>query len=195
MRQVDPQRRGSSGRQRKDRMTIDNPNTIKVLITGGGGFLGSRLARTILQRGHLSGRPIAELVLADLVPPPPDLARDERVRAATGALIDQAKTLGQENFDLVFHLAAAVSAECEANLDLGLRSNVDTTRALLDALRAEGAAAFCLLQFSGCLRRRRGPAHAPCHPRRHLACAPVVVWSAEIYLRTTGGGLYPSRLD
>ena len=56
-------------------MTIDNPNTMKVLITGGGGFLGSRLARTILQRGHLSGRPIAELVLADLVPPPPDVAR------------------------------------------------------------------------------------------------------------------------
>jgi len=53
-------------------------------------------------------------------------------------LIDQAKTLGQENFDLVFHLAAAVSAECEANLDLGLRSNVDTTRALLDALREVG---------------------------------------------------------
>jgi nucleoside-diphosphate-sugar epimerase len=119
-------------------MTIDNPNTMKVLITGGGGFLGARLARTILQRGHLSGRPVRELVLADLVPPPPDVASDERVRAATGALIDQAKTLGQENFDLVFHLAAAVSAECEANLDLGLRSNVDTTRALLDALREVG---------------------------------------------------------
>ncbi len=131
-------RRGTSRRRRKDRMTIDNPNTMKVLITGGGGFLGARLARTILQRGHLSGRPVRELVLADLVPPPPDVAADERVRASTGALIDQAKTLGQENFDLVFHLAAAVSAECEANLDLGLRSNVDTTRALLDALRDGG---------------------------------------------------------
>ncbi len=123
-------------------MTTDNPNTIKVLITGGGGFLGTRLARTILQRGHLSGRPIAELVLADLVPPPPDVAREQRVRASTGALIDQAKTLGQENFDLVFHLAAAVSAECEADLDLGLRSNLDTTRALLDALRSGGAPRF-----------------------------------------------------
>src|ERR1700691_4140493 len=136
------QRRDSSKRQRKDRMTIDNPNTMKVLITGGGGFLGARLARTILQRGHLSGRPVRELVLADLVPPPPDVASDERVRAATGALIDQAKTLGQENFDRVFHLAAAVSAECEANLDLGLRSNVDTTRALLDALREGGQPRF-----------------------------------------------------
>src|ERR1700683_825552 len=120
-------------------MTSDNPNMTKVLITGGGGFLGARLARTILQRGHLAGRPVRELVLADLVPPPPDVASDERVRASTGALIDQAKTLGQENFDLVFHLASAVSAECEADLDLGLRSNLDTTRALLDALRGAGA--------------------------------------------------------
>ena len=55
-------------------MTIDNPNMTKVLITGGGGFLGARLARTILQRGHLAGRPIRELVLADPVPPPPDVA-------------------------------------------------------------------------------------------------------------------------
>ena len=81
-------------------------------------------------------------MLADLVPPPSDLAGDDRVRASTGALIDQAKALGQENFDLVFHLAAAVSAECEANLDLGLRSNLDTTRALLDTLRAGGAPRF-----------------------------------------------------
>ena len=65
-------------------MTINNSNTMKVLITGGGGFLGSRLARTILQRGLLAGRPIAELVLADLVPPPPDLAGDERVPCLHG---------------------------------------------------------------------------------------------------------------
>ncbi len=123
-------------------MTTDNPNTMKVLITGGGGFLGARLARTILERGHLSGRSIAELVLADLVAPPPDVARDERVRASTGALLDQANTLGQQNFDLVFHLAAAVSGECEADLDLGLRSNLDTTRALLDALRTGGRPRF-----------------------------------------------------
>jgi nucleoside-diphosphate-sugar epimerase len=43
-----------------------------------------------------------------------------------------------ERFDAVFHLAAAVSAECEADFDLGLRSNLDSTRALLDALRAAG---------------------------------------------------------
>jgi nucleoside-diphosphate-sugar epimerase len=126
----------------EDPMTISKLNTMKVLITGGGGFLGSRLARTLLHRKHLSDRPLGELVLADLGPPATDLARDPTVRVFTGALIDQCDALRHENFDVVFHLAAAVSAECEANFDLGLRSNVDTTRALLDALREAGRPRF-----------------------------------------------------
>jgi nucleoside-diphosphate-sugar epimerase len=111
---------------------------MKVLITGGAGFLGTRLARTLLSRGHLSGQPLTQLVLADLAPPAADVAGDGRVQARTGALLEQSKSLGDEAFDLVFHLASAVSAECEADLDLGLRSNLDTTRALLDGLRGRG---------------------------------------------------------
>jgi D-erythronate 2-dehydrogenase len=77
-------------------------------------------------------------VLADLAPPVADLAADGRVKAWTGALLDQCKSLGAETFDLVFHLASAVSGECEADFDLGLRSNLDTTRSLLDGLRSQG---------------------------------------------------------
>jgi nucleoside-diphosphate-sugar epimerase len=111
---------------------------MKVLITGGAGFLGTRLARILLERGHLSGHPLAQLVLADLVPPAIDVASDPRVLGWPGALLSQCESIRQQTFDLVFHLASAVSAECEANLDLGLRSNLDTTRALLDALRQTG---------------------------------------------------------
>ena len=113
---------------------------MKVLITGGAGFVGARLARELLKRGVLGPKPIDELVLADLFPPPADIAADGRVRAATGSIIDQAARFAAERFDVVFHLAAAVSAECEANFDLGMRSNLDSTRALLDALRAAGNA-------------------------------------------------------
>jgi D-erythronate 2-dehydrogenase len=110
---------------------------MKLLITGGGGFVGARLARTLLARGTLAGERIDRLVLTDIAPPPADLLADARVEARTGPLLAQTEALRTEPFDGVFHLASAVSGECEADFDLGLRSNLDSTRALLDALRAQ----------------------------------------------------------
>ncbi len=111
---------------------------MKLLITGGAGFIGARLARTLLARGHLGGTPIRELVLADQFAPPPDLLATPGVRALTGPLLDQCAGFAAERFDGAFHLASAVSGECELDFDLGMRSNLDSTRALLDALRAAG---------------------------------------------------------
>jgi D-erythronate 2-dehydrogenase len=60
------------------------------------------------------------------------------VQVLVGSLIDQCPVFANQQFDTVFHLAAAVSAECEGDFDLGLRSNLDSSRTLLDALRAAG---------------------------------------------------------
>lgn len=118
---------------------------MNILITGGAGFLGARLARALLAAGSLSlrgapARPIAQVVLADRGPAPADLLADARVRSVQGDLLEllQRRALPTPGTDLVFHLAAAVSAECEADFELGMRSNLDTTRALLDASRALG---------------------------------------------------------
>ena len=108
---------------------------MKILITAGGGFLGDRLARALLTRGTLAGQTITTLVLSDIAPPRADLLADARVVGRTGALLTQTDALRDEPFDGVFHLASAVSGECEADFDLGLRSNIDSTRALLDAIR------------------------------------------------------------
>ena len=57
---------------------------MKVLITGGAGFLGTRLARALLQRKHLMQNLVVELVLADLTPPAAELAHDPRVKMQVG---------------------------------------------------------------------------------------------------------------
>ncbi len=123
---------------------------MKILITGGAGFVGARLARTLLARGELAGRRISQLVLADQAPGRPELLADARVQARVGPLLAQCAALKDEAFDGVFHLASAVSGECEADFELGLRSNLDSTRALLDALRArvEAGATPTRLVFS-----------------------------------------------
>ena len=109
---------------------------MKLLITGGAGFIGARLARTLLARETLAGARVEQILLADQFAPPTDLVADKRVRALTGPLFEQCGGLANERFDGVFHLASAVSGECELDFDLGMRSNLDSTRALLDALRA-----------------------------------------------------------
>ena len=106
---------------------------MRILITGGAGFLGQRLAHALLKSKHI----VTSLVLADIAPlRDAALLADARVRGVTG---DLRQLLGQgllEGVEGVFHLAAAVSGECEADIDVGLRANLDTTRALLDGCRS-----------------------------------------------------------
>jgi nucleoside-diphosphate-sugar epimerase len=114
---------------------------MNVLITGGAGFLGLQLARLLLQRGalQLDGKAVAidRLTLLDVVAPQID---DARVRVVTGDLSDPAVLAQAIDRDtgVIFHLAAVVSGQAEADFDLGMRVNLDASRALLETCRRIG---------------------------------------------------------
>jgi D-erythronate 2-dehydrogenase len=130
----------------------------RALITGGTGFLGARLARELLAAGALQvaggeERALSGVTVVDRSPAPPDLAADDRVTVIGGDLLDLLRS-GEPGHgalagaDVIFHLAAAVSGECEADFDLGLRANVDVTRRLLQACRELGTSPVLVFSSS-----------------------------------------------
>lgn len=109
---------------------------MRVVITGGSGFLGHILAERLLSRDVFRGERITELVLLDRITRGIPWG-DDRVTHVEGDLLDLLPRVFQDPVDVIFHLAAAVSAECEIDFDLGMRSNLQTTQALLERARAQ----------------------------------------------------------
>lgn len=109
---------------------------MKIIITGGGGFLGSQLCQKLLERGTLCGKPVEEIVLLDAFFREP--SADSRVKQVTGDIGDRATVFGAigSQVDVIFHLASMVSGECEERFDDALRVNLDGGRNVFEAARA-----------------------------------------------------------
>ncbi len=105
-----------------------------ISILGGGGFLGARLARTLAASGELGGWAVSSLTLFDLEPPAAPAARFP-VHALGGDIAELPAAAIPPGTDVVFHLAAVVSAAAEADYELGRRVNVRGTDAVIDSCR------------------------------------------------------------
>ncbi|MEM7255841.1 MAG: NAD-dependent epimerase/dehydratase family protein, partial [Pseudomonadota bacterium] len=117
---------------------------MKILITGGAGFVGQRVALECLARGSLQtgGGAISDIVLTDVAEPGfwhDGLLDDKRVGTRFGDLSDQSfvNSLFDTSYDVIFHLASIVSGHGEQDFDLALRVNLDGARYLFEAIRGQ----------------------------------------------------------
>jgi len=115
-----------------------------VVVTGGAGFIGYRLAEAILARGELvdqdgTRRAVGRLTIFDRMAPERSFS-DPRVRIVVGDMTDRAAIAAalDGDADSIFHLASVVSGGAEADLQLGLSVNLDGTRTLLDLAAESG---------------------------------------------------------
>ncbi len=115
---------------------------MNIVMTGGNGFIGRRLARELLSAGEAIGadgarHALEKLVLFDIAQLDDELARDPRVEQVVGDISDPAALTSviSARTAAVFHFGAVVSAGAEADFDLGMRVNLDGTRNVLEACR------------------------------------------------------------
>ena len=112
-----------------------------ILIIGAAGMLGRKLAARLTRDGRIGHEDIHAVTLADVVEPPacPDFHGDITRKVADLSKPETALALVAPRPDIIFHLAAVVSGEAEADFSNGYRTNLDGTRLLFDAIRQTGA--------------------------------------------------------
>src|ERR1700749_1497449 len=115
-------------------------NTMKILVTGSGGMIGRKLVERLVQDKTLGGKTIESLTLVDVGDSPIPTGAPENTKPITADFSEKgvANTLIQDRPDVIFHLAAIVSGDAEANFEKGYRINFNGSWSLLEDIRQEG---------------------------------------------------------
>ncbi|MDM7947175.1 MAG: SDR family oxidoreductase [Oceanibaculum nanhaiense] len=117
---------------------------MRILIIGAAGMIGRKLTQRLAADGTLGGTPIGHLHLVDVTTPEkPDAPFTVEVEPADLSQPTAAARLTASRPDVIFHLAAIVSGEAEADFEKGYRINLDGTRYLLESIRRTGGQDYC----------------------------------------------------
>ena len=113
---------------------------MNILVIGGGGMVGVKLINRLAADGRLGKDPISKIIRQDVVLAPPPPASSFPIETLIGDLSvpGEAEKLVALKPDVIFHLAAIVSGEAEADFEKGYRINLDGTRYLFEAIRKAG---------------------------------------------------------
>jgi len=113
---------------------------LHILVLGAAGMVGRKLVERLARDGRLGKRDITRMTLQDVVAPqaPANTSIPVKIVTSDFANAGTAAPLVAERPDVIFHLAAIVSGEAEAEFDKGYRINLDGTRYLIDAIRVVG---------------------------------------------------------
>ncbi len=113
---------------------------MKILILGAAGMVGRKLAERLAKDNRIGGIPVSRAVLHDIVMPvaPANAPFATECITSDFSLAGGAEKLVASRPDVVFHLAAIVSGEAEADFEKGYRINLDGARNLFDAIRRIG---------------------------------------------------------
>jgi nucleoside-diphosphate-sugar epimerase len=112
---------------------------MNILVTGSGGMIGRKLVERLVADKKLGGKSIEGLTLVDVVDSPIPAGAPKNTKPIVADFSDKgvAATLIQDRPDVIFHLAAIVSGDAEANFEKGYRINFNGSWALLEAVRQE----------------------------------------------------------
>ncbi len=143
---------------------------MQMLIIGAAGMVGRKLVERLVRDKALNGKAIDKLVLVDVVAPgqPAGFAGKIETSAADLSAPGKAEAMIAGRPDVIFHLAAVVSGEAEADFDKGYRINLDGTRALLEAVRKAGEGYHPKLVFTSSAAVFGAPFPQAIHDEFHL---------------------------
>ncbi|UYV38155.1 NAD-dependent epimerase/dehydratase family protein [Rhodobacteraceae bacterium D3-12] len=137
---------------------------MNILIIGGSGLIGFKLAQSLANRGHLMGRDITAITCADLAAPPFPPAAPITTRHCDITDPASLATCITEQTDVIYLLAAALSSHCEAEFETGLNINMMGVLNVLERCRALGTAPTVVFSSSIAAYGGEVPIRSPMPP-------------------------------